>query len=132
MNTAIILATLSTLGILNTSYLVHHKIRGTLVRCIAFPPHWCEIVQKSSYSKLFGVIPNSYLGLALYTVLLVLSVFLFFGFQVLLALQLLILAGFLFSLYFLYIQAVVLRAFCTWCVLSAIDFCLLFYIAFIF
>lgn len=33
--------------------------------------------------------------------------------------------GFLFSLYFTCIQAFVLRAFCTWCVVSAVEFVIL-------
>ena len=37
-----------------------------------------------------------------------------------------IVIGFLFSAYFTYIQGAVLKAYCTWCVLSAIEFLLLF------
>ena len=33
--------------------------------------------------------------------------------------------GFIFSLYFTYVQAFVLRAFCTWCVISALNFTLM-------
>jgi len=40
-------------------------------------------------------------------------------------------AGFLFSLYFTYIQAFVIKAFCTWCVLSALVFITLFVISLI-
>jgi len=39
--------------------------------------------------------------------------------------------GFLFSLYFLYVQAFVLRAFCTWCVVSVINFVVMAYAVFI-
>ena len=39
--------------------------------------------------------------------------------------------GFLFSLYFLYVQAFVLRAFCTWCVVSLINFAVMAYAAFL-
>jgi uncharacterized membrane protein len=36
-------------------------------------------------------------------------------------------AGFLFSVYFTHAQAFVFKAFCTWCVLSAINFTVLFF-----
>lgn len=36
--------------------------------------------------------------------------------------QLIVTVGFLFSMYFTYVQAFVLRAFCTWCVVSALNF----------
>jgi uncharacterized membrane protein len=38
----------------------------------------------------------------------------------------LVVFGFAFSMYFLFIQAFVLRAFCTWCVISIVEFTLLF------
>lgn len=39
--------------------------------------------------------------------------------------------GFIFSLYFTYVQAFVLKAFCTWCVVSAINFTVLFLAVFL-
>jgi uncharacterized membrane protein len=44
---------------------------------------------------------------------------------------LLVLVGFLFSLYFMYVQAFVLRAFCTWCVISFVNFSVMAWAVFI-
>lgn len=40
--------------------------------------------------------------------------------------QVIVTIGFLFSAYFTYVQAFVLKAFCTWCVISAINFTIMF------
>lgn len=70
---------------------------------------------------MFGI-PNSVLGFCMYVVILVLA-YLFSAalipFWPILAV---VTFGFLFSLYFTYIQAFVLKAFCTWCVVSALNF----------
>ena len=46
-------------------------------------------------------------------------------------LQAIIAGGFLFSMYFTYVQAFVLRAFCTWCVVSALNFTVMAYVVFV-
>lgn len=116
---------ITVLGIINTIYLSYHSIRGTMVYCLGFPDEWCERVQKSKYSRTMGI-PNPYLGLGMLIVLLVLVMLYSQGTITLLPLNILVTFGFLFSLYFLYIQAAVIKAFCTWCVVSAIVFTLLF------
>jgi uncharacterized membrane protein len=72
---------------------------------------------------MFGV-PNSVLGFLMYA-----AIFLLVSFRPALPVMsadalvaLLVLVGFLFSLYFMYVQGAVLRAFCTWCVISFINF----------
>jgi len=40
----------SGLGILDTLYLIYHKITGTPVKCLFFPNEWCEKVQQGQYS----------------------------------------------------------------------------------
>lgn len=116
---------ITVLGLINTIYLSYHSIRGTLVYCLGFPDEWCEKVQKSKYSRTFGI-PNPYLGLGMLLVILLLVVLYSLGIFPLLPVQLLVSFGFLFSLYFLYIQAAIIKAFCTWCVVSALVFTLLF------
>lgn len=116
---------ITVLGLINTIYLSYHSIRGTLVYCLGFPDEWCEKVQKSKYSRTFGI-PNPYLGLGMLIVILSLVVLYTQGTLPLLPVQLLVSFGFLFSLYFLYIQAAIIKAFCTWCVVSALVFTILF------
>lgn len=117
---------LSVIGIVNTSYLSYHSIKKTPVKCIFFPPEWCEKVQHSKFSRTLGF-PNSMAGLGMYSALLILSILFAVGFLVVAwPIIAIIWIGFIFSMYFTFIQAFVLRAFCTWCVLSAIEFTLLF------
>ncbi len=111
-------------GILDTIYLISRKLQGKRVHCPFFPQKWCDKVQKSKQSKTFGV-PNSVWGFIIYTTIFTLSLVQSSGTNVLWPLTGVIALGTAFSLYFLYIQAFVLRAFCTWCVLSAINFTIL-------
>jgi uncharacterized membrane protein len=125
MNTITLLVACGIVGVADTLYLIYHKMRGTDVACPFFPREWCRTVQYSSYSTTLGV-PNSIAGLGMYTALLVL-VWLYVGGTIaFLPIQALVTFGFLFSLYFTYVQAFVLRAFCTWCVVSAVNFTILF------
>ncbi len=122
MNTIDILYVFSIIGILDTLYLLYHKIRGTDVACPFFPKEWCQKVQYSTYSKTFGV-PNSVLGLIMYVLIFALTWNYVGGALALWPyIKILVSIGLAFSLYFLYIQAFVLRAFCTWCMVSLINF----------
>jgi len=113
---------LGSLGMLNTLYLSYCAYNKKPVRCIIFPPAWCQKVQQSKYSKMFGVVPNAYLGLLMYVGVVVCAALLMVGMLPFWPLATLIIFGALFSLYFTMVQAFILRAFCTWCVLSAIEF----------
>lgn len=112
-------------GLLNTIYLSYCALMNKPVACLFLPEEWCKKVQYSSYSRTMGI-PNPYLGLAMLVAILFL-IFLFLEsavpFWVIFAL---VSAGFLFSLYFTYIQVVVIKALCTWCVVSALVFSALF------
>lgn len=61
----------------------------------------------------------------MYLAILALSLMLVNGSVSLAPIQVIVAIGFLFSLYFIYVQGFVLRAFCTWCVVSAINFTVL-------
>ena len=115
---------LSGIGIINTSYLLTHVFSKKPVACIFFPPKWCHKVQFSKFSKTFGV-PNSITGWLMYVAIFILTLMFWLGWVTFWPIALLISIGFIFSLYFTAIQAFVLKAFCTWCVLSAIDFAVL-------
>jgi uncharacterized membrane protein len=119
-----ILYILGVIGVANTLYLSYHTISKRPVWCLLFPEEWCRKVQYSSWSRTLGV-PNSFAGLAIYSLLVVLTYLHAKGSVALAPIQWLIYLGFAFSMYFLFIQGFVLRAFCTWCVLSAADFTLL-------
>ena len=111
----------SILGILDTSYLIYHKIKGTDVACLFFPKAWCRKVQYSKQSKTLGI-PNSYAGFAMYWTILALTYLAAQGTVDFNLAKYVITFGFLFSMYFTFVQAFVLRAFCTWCGVSAINF----------
>ncbi|MEX1997798.1 MAG: vitamin K epoxide reductase family protein [Candidatus Andersenbacteria bacterium] len=116
---------LSGIGIINTLYLAYHAITKTDVACIGFPKEWCQRVQYSPHSKTFGI-PNAYAGLVMYLIIFVLTLLYRVGTVPLWPIGVVVTIGFLFSLYFMYLQAAVIKAFCTWCVISAVDFTLLF------
>lgn len=124
--TAIIAVTI--IGILNTIYLTYCCITKTDVKCLFLPEKMCTKVQYSSYSKTFGI-PNPYLGLAMLMVILGLTLLFIKSAVPFWLIYSVITVGFLFSLYFTYIQAFRIRAFCTWCVLSAFVFVVLFVLA---
>ena len=114
----------ASLGLLDTIYLIYHSINKTDVYCLFFPKKWCQKVQHSKYSKTFGV-PNGYWGFIMYALVLVFFTLFTADKVPYWPLQAVVGVEFLFSTYFLYIQGFVLRAFCTWCVLSAINFSVL-------
>lgn len=125
MNTVSILYVFGVVGVLDTLYLIYHKLKGTDVACLFFPPEWCYKVQHSPQSKTLGI-PNSYAGFAMYVAILTLTYLYSGGSLAIWPIQAIVTFGFLFSMYFLYVQAFVLRAFCTWCVVSAINFTIMF------
>lgn len=124
----ILILILSFLGIINTAHLAKHSIKHTDVECIGFPKKWCRKVQYSKYSKTMGM-PNPHLGLIMYIAIFTLTLLFTLGIApytyTILPVAFLIIIGFLFSLYFTIIQAFILRAFCTWCIISAFEFVLL-------
>lgn len=119
----------SIIGVLDTLYLIYHKLKGTEVYCFLFPKAWCHKVQHSKQSKTFGI-PNSFLGFGMYVALLAFMALAIQGTVPFWWVKAIIFAGFGFSTYFLYVQAFVLKAFCTWCVVSAINFWVMFFAQF--
>ena len=113
------------IGVMDTLYLIYHKFAGTDVMCPFFPKEWCRIVQRSPQSRTFGI-PNSYAGFVMYAAILILTWFYAGGAAPFWPIQAIVTLGFLFSAYFTYVQAFVIRAFCTWCVISAISFTVMF------
>lgn len=119
----------SVIGILDTSYLLYHKFKGTDVACLFFPKEWCRKVQYSKQSKTFGI-PNSLAGFFMYSLILLLTYLASDGNIDWLWPRLVISLGWAFSMYFTYVQAFVLKAFCTWCVISTVNFTVMFIASF--
>ena len=131
MDTYLIALIITTLvGIANTVYLSYCCITKKDVKCLFMPAQMCFKVQYSKYSRTFGI-PNPYLGLIMLVAILAFTILFIQSlvpFELIFAI---ISAGLLFSLYFTYIQAFVIKVFCTWCVLSVLVFISLFVISLI-
>lgn len=127
MNSIIVLF-FSAVGILDTFYLIYHKIRGTEIACPFFPKEWCRKVQQSKYSKIFGI-PNAVLGFVMFMAIFVLTWLYIHGIVSAWPILILVIIGFLFSMYFTYVQGFILKAFCTWCLVSAISFTVMFFLS---
>lgn len=125
-----ILNVFAVIGIIDTLYLIWHKVNKTDVACPFFPKEWCRKVQYAPQSKTFGV-PNSILGFLMYVAILILTWLYVGGQMAFWPIKAVVLIGFLFSMYFTYVQAFVLKAFCTWCVISAISFTVMFLITWV-
>jgi uncharacterized membrane protein len=123
---ALLIVTL--IGIANTIYLTYCSIAKVEVKCLFLPAEMCVKVQHSKYSRTMGI-PNPYLGLAMLLIILTLILLFMQSLVPFWWIFAVITFGFLFSFYFFYIQAYVIKAYCTWCILSAFVFMLLFLIS---
>lgn len=122
---AFILAVFALIGFSDATFLTLEHYRGTVPPCIGVTG--CAIVTTSSYSAIFGI-PVALLG-ALYYLAILLGTILYLDTRNTKIIRLTTLAtplGFLFALWFLYVQAFILNAFCTWCLLSTTTSTLLF------
>ena len=109
---------LSFIGIIDAGYITVKAFTGGTVVCPL--TGGCNGVLQSSYSHILGY-PVALYGLLFYTLIFVLS-FIFLDSNnkhIFTALTLLPTAGFLFTLWFLYLQAFVIGAYCFYCLVSA-------------
>ena len=113
----VLLTTAALLGMIDSSYVGLHAAQGFLIPC-GFAGG-CDEVLSSPYARLLGI-SIAWFGLAFYLTIAATSLFAFFGFPEALRLSFLPAALALpTSLYLLYLQAFVIRAFCDYCLLSA-------------
>ena len=118
-------------GIFVSGYLSYAEFAGNEVACVEGSLFDCDIVRSSVYSQLLGI-PVAYLGLGTYLVLLGLLLFqertallreygtvLLFGIT---------LFAFLYSLWLVYVQVVLLQALCPWCLTHEVVMVMLFLI----
>ena len=101
-------------GIAIAGYLSWERLSGGTVAC-PIGGGGCKTVQESSYSELAGI-PVAYLGVATYVLLLGLA--LWDSEQARAVLASVALAGLAFAVYLLVIMAVVIDAYCSWCLAS--------------
>lgn len=134
----ILLTLFIVLGIIDAGYLTYEHYRQVIPPCTinSFLPILsdCGRVLRSSYSVMFGI-PLAVLGVVQYVFLLLIVIFLFrykkriFIYWLILQSML----GAIFSLYFIYLQLIVLKSICLYCMLSAlISFMIFFLISKIF
>ena len=114
----IVIAILSLGGLADAIYLTIEHITGQSVRCTIISG--CSEVLSSSYAVVGGY-PLASIGALAYFTVFSLAILALFGYRI--AGQLLIplvLAMCLVSLWLIYLQAVVIHAFCQFCLLSAV------------
>lgn len=116
---AVFILVVALLGFIDASYLAVEHYKGVIPPCTIVSG--CELVLTSSYSFILGV-PVSLLGAIYYLIVLIgISSYLESKKTKLLKLTLLFtFFGFLFSLWFLYLQAFVIGAYCLYCLGSAL------------
>ena len=111
-------AAVALVGLLDSVYLTVEHLSGRSVRCAVVSG--CDTVLQSSYATVFGAVPLAAVGAVAYFLVFSLATLSAFGYRGARRL----LAGlvtlmFVFTLWLLYVQAFVLRAFCTYCLISA-------------
>ena len=126
MSAFFLIFTLAAIGISETVYLIRMRIVAQKPICPIGGD--CQIVLTSKWSHIFGV-PNDILGLLNYIGVAFLSAFLVIGFGPaslwLLLLKISIALTSLLSLFLIYLQWKVIKAWCFWCVMSACTFWLM-------
>ncbi len=127
---AIIILIVALLGFVDASYLAIKHFQGVIPPCSLVSG--CETVLNSSYSEILGI-PVSLLG-ALYYLVILVGVFAYLESKNTKLLKwslLLTFFGFIFSLWFIYIQAFILKSYCIYCIGSFVTSTTLFVIALI-
>jgi uncharacterized membrane protein len=113
-----LVALFALVGLLDAAYLTSEHLSGNSVRCMVVSG--CDEVLQSSYATVAGGVPVAALGALAYFAVFSLATLAYFGYagsrRLLVPLVALM---FLATLWFLYLQAFVIRAYCTYCLLSA-------------
>lgn len=116
------------IGILVAGYLSYVKLVDVPLVCIENGPFNCDLVQNSAYSRLFGI-PIAWLGLAVYlilgAILLLENRIAFLGDYGKLIFLGINLFAWVFSIWLVYVQFVILQALCQWCLTHEVNITLL-------
>jgi uncharacterized membrane protein len=111
------IAALAFVGMVDAAYVALHSSRGFLLPCGL--AGGCDQVLNSAYAAVLGI-PVAWFGLAFYLTTAGCALFALFGFEQALRLSLVLVSLALgFTVYLFYLQAIVIRAFCDYCLLSA-------------
>lgn len=122
---AIFILVVALLGFVDASYLTVEHYKGVIPPCSV--TGGCEVVLTSIYSQIFGI-PTSLLG-SIYYLLILIGTFSYLENKNLNLLKwslLLTIPGFLFSLWFVYIQVFELYSYCIYCLGSFLTSTILF------
>ena len=124
MNRPLILSSmvlLTLLGFIVAWYLTQCALSGAELACGITGLDGCNLVAQSPYSKLFGL-PLALYGAVFYALFFVITSYAFIKVTKKAALVLLAfgITGALSSVYFLYLQFFIIKAFCIYCVASAV------------
>ena len=105
-------------GLADAAYLTVEHLSGRSVRCMVVSG--CDEVLQSSYATVAGGVPVAAVGAAAYFTVFSLATLAAYGYDgARKLLAPLVAVMFLATLWFLYLQAFVIRAFCTYCLISA-------------
>ena len=108
---------LAFIGLVDATYVALHSSRGFLLPCGL--AGGCDQVLNSPYASVLGV-PVAWFGMAFYMAIAACALFAWFGFEQVLRLSFgLVSLALGFTAYLVYLQAIVIRAFCDYCLLSA-------------
>lgn len=118
------------LGIADSWYLADTALKGGVPACDVSVLSGCEAVAQSPYSKLFGI-PLGVYGTLFYTLAFAVGlIFLVSNHRRLYTIMYLVgVVGFLLSMVFVLIQALLIKSFCIYCILSAVLATLIFALA---
>lgn len=112
-------AAVSLIGLADAVYLTAEHLSGRSVLCLV--TSGCDAVLSSPYATVAGGVPLAALGGVGYFTVFSLAVLSAFGYaRTSTLLRVLVAAMFAFTLWLLYVQAFVLEAFCSYCLLSAL------------
>lgn len=121
----IVIIVLAAVGVFDAALLTKEHYAGTFLPCTI--TKGCDVVLSSKYSEVFGI-PLALFGVVFYIAVLTLALVYFYN-QTIIAKRVLLLLGsigFASSLVLVYIQGAVLRAWCQYCLLSALTSTLIF------
>jgi uncharacterized membrane protein len=133
---SLFLVILTIFGVLDASYISYEKITGVIPPCtVQFK---CGQVLSSPWANI-GPIPLAVIGLLFYSLFFILSVSFYLGRKEIMisnfrikiekALALQGTFGAVFSLYLLFVMGVILKAWCVYCLLSAVTCIMLFLVS---
>lgn len=113
-----VVALVALFGLTDAVYLTVEHLSGQSVRCMVVSG--CDEVLQSSYATVAGGVPVAAVGAVAYFTVFSLATLAAFGYDgARKLLTPLVAVMFLATLWFLYLQAFVIRAFCTYCLISA-------------